>query len=111
MLAHASPENPNPLSSETLKRIHPSPKNNVDLPPDSHLTCFDFLYWLASGHGFDWEMSYSSAWNLVGKYARWSDRIRSLARTSLSLTLEMKKRGQFPPDLLLLPVLLPLHSA
>lgn len=44
-------------------------------------------------------MPYSSAWNLVGKYARWSDRIRSLARTTLSLTLGMKKRDVMWPGL------------
>lgn len=96
VLAHSTPKNPNPLSSEKLKPPTPNKHKNA-IPPDSHVTCYDFLYWLSSSHGFEWEMPYSSAWNLVGKYARWSDRIRALARTTLALTLGRKKRDVMWP--------------
>lgn len=94
VLAHSTPINPNPLSDEKLKPPTPNPQNKRLLYPDPHLTCFDFLYWVTTGHVLEWTMAYSSAWNVVGKYARWSDHVRGLARTTLALTLGMKKRGE-----------------
>lgn len=61
------------------------------LEPDDQLLCFDFLYWVSSSHIFEWEQDYSSAWNLVGKYARWNDEIRSVAREALALTLGVSR--------------------
>ncbi|KAG8830781.1 hypothetical protein FRB91_006423 [Serendipita sp. 411] len=97
-LAQGTSSNRNPISSDPLRPTVPNPHNhNVHLP-DTHLTCFDFLYFVsASLVGFEWEQEYSSAWNFVGKYARWNDRIRSLARETLSLTLGLVRRDIMLP--------------
>ncbi|KAG8868988.1 hypothetical protein FRC20_002388 [Serendipita sp. 405] len=86
----------------TAKRDATKPYQGTFLPDhlnlDTHLTCFDFLYFVsASLVGFEWEQEYSSAWNFVGKYARWNDRIRSLARETLSLTLGLVRRDIMLP--------------
>lgn len=97
MLAHTTEHNRNPLSSEALRETFSSTQTGHTLKPDTQVTCFDYLYWVSTSHEFEWEQSYSSAWNIVGKYARWSDKIRALARESLSLTLGMPKRDVMRP--------------
>lgn len=45
----------------------------------------------------EWEQEWSSAWNVVGRHAHWSDRIRSLARQTLAKTLRVVPREVLPP--------------
>lgn len=74
-----------------------SSKTGHTFKPDTQVTCFDYLYFVSTSHIFEWEQQYSSAWNIVGKYARWSDKIRGLARESIALTLGMNKRDVMRP--------------
>lgn len=59
--------------------------------------CYDFLYRVSTTTPFEWEQEYSSGWNLAGKHAHWSDRIRSLARQAIAETLEVIPKEVLPP--------------
>lgn len=96
-LSHATSKNPNPLSWSPLDPIIPSHGNKATLPPDEQLMCYDFLYRVSTTVPFEWERDFSSAWNIVGKHAHWSDRIRSLTRQALAKTLEVIPREVMPP--------------
>jgi hypothetical protein len=96
-LAHASPSNPNPLSSEPLRDPFPSRRHNRLEKPDTDVVCYDSLYFVVSNTPYEWEKEYSMPWNLVGKHARWSDRIRTLTRQALAITLEHHKRDIMRP--------------
>ncbi|KAG1884715.1 ARM repeat-containing protein [Suillus subluteus] len=53
---------------------HPSPHHQLSLPPDDHVLCFDFLYYVSAHHTWEWELDYSPAWRFVrygcdGKWA------------------------------------------
>ncbi|KAG8807740.1 hypothetical protein FRC17_004291 [Serendipita sp. 399] len=97
-LASATPSNLNPLSSDPLRPTRPNKQNNNLHLPDTHLVCFDFLYFLsASPTAYEWEKPTWSAWLLAGQFARWNDRIRSLARETLSRTLGVVRRDIMLP--------------
>ena len=59
--------------------------------------CYDFLYRVSTSTPWEWDKDFSSAWNLVGKHAHWSDRIRSLVRQTLARTLEVIPKEILPP--------------
>lgn len=52
---------------------------------------------MSSTTPWEWEQGFSSAWNLVGKHAHWSDRIRSLTRRTLATTLDVLPTEVLPP--------------
>ncbi|KAG2112418.1 hypothetical protein DEU56DRAFT_201808 [Suillus clintonianus] len=58
---------------------HPSPQHQVSLPPDDHLLCFDYLYYVSAYHTWEWELDYSPAWRFVGQHMRWNTTIERIA--------------------------------
>ncbi|PVG04853.1 hypothetical protein CPB86DRAFT_778166 [Serendipita vermifera] len=96
-LARSTPSNPNPISPEPLRDSFPSRRHNRVARPDTDLVCYDNLYYVTSSRSYEWEHDYNMAWNLVGKHARWSDRIRTLVRESLAITLDRHKREIMRP--------------
>ncbi|KAG1817615.1 uncharacterized protein BJ212DRAFT_1246275, partial [Suillus subaureus] len=47
---------------------HSSPQHQVSLPPDEHVLCFDFLYYVSAHHTWEWELDYSPMWRFVGQH-------------------------------------------
>jgi hypothetical protein len=97
ILSQATQTNPNPLSSSPLDPPFPNLRNNRLHSPDSHLVCYDALYRVSTSKSSEWRQEFSSAWNVVGRHAHWSDRIRSLARQTLAKTLGVVPREVLPP--------------
>ncbi|PVG04854.1 hypothetical protein CPB86DRAFT_778167 [Serendipita vermifera] len=83
--------------SHSLTDTFPSPRHQKKSQPDTHLVCYDFLYWFASSKPFEWEKNWSVAWNVVGKHGRWSNEVRSLVRESLALTLGIPEAEVMEP--------------
>ncbi|KAJ7808255.1 hypothetical protein B0H14DRAFT_2870753 [Mycena olivaceomarginata] len=57
----------------------PSPQHNISLPPDQHLLCYDYLYYVSAHQPFEMEYDYSPAWRYVGKYMHWTPELEKLA--------------------------------
>ncbi|KAG1887518.1 uncharacterized protein F5891DRAFT_1167021 [Suillus fuscotomentosus] len=57
----------------------PSLQQQVSLPPDDHVLCFDFLYYISAHHTWEWEIDYSPAWRSVGQHMRWTASMEKIA--------------------------------
>lgn len=75
----------------------PSPKHNVSLPPDEHLLCYDFLYYVAAHQSEEIGLDYSPAWRFVGQHMRWTTRLERLADQYIRRTLSLKEEDSIPP--------------
>lgn len=97
-LAQSTAAKPNPLSSEELGAVYPAQKSGHKRLPDTQVLCFELLYYLTGSHQpWDWEQPFGVAWNIVGRHARWSDRVRSLTRRVLALTLGLSESQILAP--------------
>ena len=68
------------------------------LPPDEHLSCFDHLYFTTSSdRKFEWEASWSPAWNLVGKHVRFNDDLVEITKGYLSRAFNLSEGEITPP--------------
>ncbi|KAJ6621218.1 hypothetical protein B0H10DRAFT_1790422 [Mycena sp. CBHHK59/15] len=65
--------------ADSLVTPLPSPKHNVSLPPDEHLLCYDYLYYVSAHKPYELETDYSPAWRYVGQYMHWTPRLEQLA--------------------------------
>ncbi|KAG6328267.1 hypothetical protein ID866_10822 [Astraeus odoratus] len=75
----------------------PSPGNQVSLPPDDHLLCFDLLYYMGVDRPFEWERDYSPGWRFVGKYMHWNSTLEQLAEEHVRRALDIADREPTPP--------------
>ncbi|TDL27888.1 hypothetical protein BD410DRAFT_781803 [Rickenella mellea] len=75
----------------------PSERHKHTLPPDDHLTCFDFTYFVSASRAFEYDYDYSPAWRFVGTYARWNPRILELADQYLRRAFGLSPAEQIPP--------------
>jgi hypothetical protein len=76
--------------------MSPSPLGHR-LPPDEQLSCFDHLYFLTSSDRlFEWEASWSPAWNLIGTHIRFNDELVEIAKGYLSRAFN-SNAGEIPP--------------
>lgn len=67
-----------------LDLLSPSPLGHR-LPPDEQLSCFDHLYFITSSdRRFEWEVSWSPAWNLIGTHVRFTDQLVEITKGYLS---------------------------
>ncbi|KAL4062994.1 hypothetical protein V8B97DRAFT_2026577 [Scleroderma yunnanense] len=69
----------------------PSPQNQVSLPPDDHLLCYDYLYYTAVASAWEWNWDYSPAWRFVGRHMHWN-------ATLVKLAEEHARRAMKVPD-------------
>ncbi|TDL28334.1 hypothetical protein BD410DRAFT_780825 [Rickenella mellea] len=75
----------------------PSQLNGHSLPPDEHMACFDFAYFVCATHGLEYEFDYSPAWRFVGKYARWNPNLLGIAHELLRGAFELEPEDEIPP--------------
>ncbi|KAF7303293.1 hypothetical protein MKEN_01293400 [Mycena kentingensis (nom. inval.)] len=82
---------------ESLVEPKPSPKHNVSLPPDEHLLCYDYLYYVSAHQPFEMEYDYSPAWRYVGRHMYWTPALNSLADQYIRKAFGIVENGQIPP--------------
>ncbi|KAJ7170028.1 hypothetical protein C8R46DRAFT_221157 [Mycena filopes] len=75
----------------------PSPKHNVSLPPDEHLLCYDYLYYVSAHQPFEMEYDYSPAWRFVGQYLHWTPELLQLTNDYVRRALGTAENGPIPP--------------
>lgn len=53
----------------------------ADITPDTHMACFDVMYYASAGtEGFEWEYSWSPAWRNVGRHLKFTHNMTELAK-------------------------------
>ncbi|KAJ6520070.1 hypothetical protein C8R45DRAFT_805951 [Mycena sanguinolenta] len=72
-------------------------KKNVSLPPDEHMLCYDFLYYVAADQSDEIELDYSPAWRFVGQHMRWTPRLERLSDDYIRRTLNVRWNEPIPP--------------
>ncbi|KAJ6575269.1 hypothetical protein B0H19DRAFT_635080 [Mycena capillaripes] len=75
----------------------PSPKHGVSLPPDEHILCYDYLYYVSAHQPFEMEYDYSPAWRYVGQYMHWTPALEKLADDYVRRALGIQENGTIPP--------------
>jgi len=75
----------------------PSPKHNLSLPPDEHLLCYDYLYYVSAHQPFEMEYDYSPAWRYVGQYMHWTPALEKLANDYVRQAVGTHENGPIPP--------------
>ncbi|THV07511.1 hypothetical protein K435DRAFT_833398 [Dendrothele bispora CBS 962.96] len=75
----------------------PSPNNQVSLPPDDHLLCFDYLYYVCADQPFEWDTDYSPSWRYVARYMYWTSSLQNLADQYVRRTFGVAYSDPTPP--------------
>ncbi|KAJ7786473.1 hypothetical protein B0H16DRAFT_1670566 [Mycena metata] len=83
--------------ADSLVTPLPSPKHNVSLPPDEHLLCYDYLYYVSAHQPFEMEYDYSPAWRFVGQYLHWTPELEQLTNTYVRRALGTPEDSPIPP--------------
>ena len=85
----------NPLRGR-FSLLAPSPLGHR-LPPDEHLSCFDFLYYTTSSDTlYEWQSSWSPPWNSVGTHIHFTDRLVDITKGYLSRAFNVTE-SEIPP--------------
>ncbi|KAM6498742.1 hypothetical protein JOM56_006690 [Amanita muscaria] len=77
--------------------IHESERNRVRLPPDEHLLCYDYLYYVSTHFPFEYEYDYSPAWKYVGQHMHWSQELEKLTNRYLRRAMNLEISDEPPP--------------
>lgn len=80
-----------PLASPLGARLH----------PDTHLLCFDFLYYMSVIRPFEWGEQYSPQW-AVGTHIHFAPRMYDIANGYLRRLFGVPEGGEIPPVSLIL---------
>jgi len=80
-----------------LKEPQPSKVHGAILPPDEHLACFDYLYYVCAHTSFEFEYDISPAWRFVVKHFRWTNRLQTIADGYLRRIFDVPDDGPIPP--------------
>lgn len=75
-----------PLASPLGARLH----------PDTHLLCFDFLYYMSVIRPFEWGEQYSPQW-AVGTHVHFAPRMYDIANGYLRRLFGVPEGGEIPP--------------
>lgn len=105
-----------PDKEEALKKEpQPSEVHGAVLPPDEHLACFDYLYYLCAqnvrnlpfvcGYSpssewrqpFEYNFDIGPTWRFVLKHLRWTKRLQRIADDYLRIIFEVPDREPIPP--------------
>ncbi|KAF8973004.1 hypothetical protein BDZ97DRAFT_2053730 [Flammula alnicola] len=91
------------VEPDKLKNFQPSPKGH-QRTPDAHLSCFESFYYATSGaRGWEWETSWSPAWQKIGRYLPFTQTLKQLGRDYIS------RAFQFSGSLDNLPPFIAIH--
>ncbi|KAJ6605810.1 hypothetical protein B0H10DRAFT_2228867 [Mycena sp. CBHHK59/15] len=74
-----------------------SPIYQVALPPDEHMLCYDYLYYVGASSIYEWESDYSPAWRFVGRYMYWTPKIEAIADSYVRRVLGTAPFEPTPP--------------
>ncbi|EKM84096.1 hypothetical protein AGABI1DRAFT_67300 [Agaricus bisporus var. burnettii JB137-S8] len=74
-----------------------SPFHRLMLPPDEHLLCFDYLYYVCAHQPFEFEFDYSPAWRYVGQHMRWTTRLRAIGDSYVRAAFQTPDESTTPP--------------
>nr|GAT53042.1 predicted protein [Mycena chlorophos] len=69
----------------------------VELPPDLHLMCFDFLFSTVETLSNDLFLDYSSVWRLVGQHLHFHPKVERLAQQQLRKMFRLSSKEPIPP--------------
>jgi hypothetical protein len=103
-----------PGREESLIPPQPSEAHGVLLPPDEHLACVDYLYYVCAHtvsyvapsivlfspewrQSFEYEHDLSPAWRFVVKNFRWSIRLQAIADGYLRRIFNVAEHEPIPP--------------
>ena len=75
----------------------PSPQHQVSLPPDDHLLCFDFLYYVSAQNTYEWDKDYSPAWRFVGQHMHWNATLERIAGEHARRAMNIPADEPTPP--------------
>ncbi|KAG8925561.1 hypothetical protein FRC02_009588 [Tulasnella sp. 418] len=70
---------------------------NQALLPDDQLACFDVLYFSGVREEWEWERDYSPVWNLVAKYARFTQKVEDVSMFYLRKVFNVGRNEDVPP--------------
>lgn len=92
------PESPS-IRPDRQKVFRASNVNGHEKTPDEHLSCFDSLYYASSGvTAFEWEKSWSPAWQMVGRHLYFTREFKRLGQEYVRRALGIKEeQGDIPP--------------
>jgi len=90
------PRRPRPPPNGKFEFMQASPLGQK-LPPDEHMTCFDYLYYITSSSevSYEWQNSWSPAWVQVAKYLHFTDDLVEIVKGYLRRVFE--SGGDIPP--------------
>jgi len=74
-----------------------SPASSPVLPPDDHLLCFDYLYYVGANSGYEWESDYSPAWRFVGRHMHWTPQLLQITENYVRHALVVAPYEPTPP--------------
>ncbi|PCH33956.1 hypothetical protein WOLCODRAFT_61728 [Wolfiporia cocos MD-104 SS10] len=75
----------------------PSPQHQAVLPPDEHVLCYDYLYYVCAQQPFEFEFDYSPAWRFVGQHLRWTQDIQDLTALYIRRAFSLEPEDDVPP--------------
>jgi len=75
----------------------PSQLHGAVLPPDQHLACFDYLYYVCATTSFEYDQDVSPAWRFVVKHFRWTSRLQNIANGYLRRMFDVPDGEPIPP--------------
>ena len=92
------PESPS-IRPDRQKAFRASNVNGHEKTPDEHLSCFDSLYYASSGvSAFEWEKSWSPAWQMVGRHLYFTREFKRLGQEYVRRALGIEEeQGDIPP--------------
>lgn len=74
----------------------PTPWSKEAIPPDEHMLCFDFLYYLSVIKPFEWDEEYSPAWRIATQI-HWAPRLYDIGKPYLRRTFGLEHDSEIPP--------------
>ncbi|PPR02698.1 hypothetical protein CVT26_009801 [Gymnopilus dilepis] len=85
------------MRAELLVEPLESPYHHVKLPPDEHVLCYDYLYYVGARQPYEFDFDHSPAWNFVGQHMHWTARLKALADQYLRQAFETPENEATPP--------------
>ncbi|KAH9081712.1 hypothetical protein EDB83DRAFT_2539272 [Lactarius deliciosus] len=86
-----------PERENNLKEPQPSKVHGAVLPPDEHLACFDYLYYVCAHTSFEFERDISPSWRFVARHFRWAPRLQNIADGYLRRIFKVPDNEVIPP--------------
>ncbi|KAF8506766.1 hypothetical protein F5888DRAFT_1896221 [Russula emetica] len=86
-----------PGREESLIPPQASEVHGAVLPPDEHLACVDYLYYVCAHTSFEYEHDLSPAWRFVAKNFRWTNRLQAIADGYLRRIFNVSEHEPIPP--------------